>query len=253
MTANPRQNPTPPVHGVRGRDRMGALAAARHAAEKLVYVEEIRAKLLVELGEHDWPRLYVRRCGWIAGEIAWRTYLDGEGDVFQAREAFHEWEIRRHERQLPPFARCRRCGLRVGGDFWRPRRLVAGQPMKWRCMECSPPPGVFDAVTMEKAVGVSLADVWAYAEFERGRSSEHIRATKRTQKARAERQGGKAAFGFIYDAGKPAAFPKEQNALRRIRELHAEGLSSRKISAALASQGVKLSHVTILKMIAGRR
>jgi hypothetical protein len=224
---------------------MNAIAAARYAARKLAYVEEIRARLLVDLGEHNWPRLYVRRSGWIAGEIAWRTYLDGDVDVFQAREAFHEWEIRRHERHLPPFARCRRCGLRVGGDFWRPRRLVAGQPMKWRCMECSPPRGVFDATTMEKAVGVSLVDVLAYAEFERGR------ATKRTQKARAERS--KAPFGFIYDAGRLVTFPKEQNALRRIRELHAEGLSPRKISTALASQGVKLSHVTIRKVIVGRR
>jgi hypothetical protein len=232
---------------------MDALAAARHAAEKLAYVEEIRAKLLVELREHNWPRLYVRRYGWIAGEIAWRTYLDGDVDVFQAREAFHEWEIRRHERHLPPFARCRRCGLRVGGDFWRPRRLVAGQPMKWRCMECSPPRGEFDATTVEMAVGVSLVDVLASAEFERGRIGERIRATKRTQKARAEGPGAKAPFGFIYDAGKLVAVPKDQNALRRIRELHAEGLSLRKISADLASQGVKLSHVTIRKVIAGRR
>jgi hypothetical protein len=57
----------------------------------------------------------------------------------------------------------------------------------------------------------------------------------------------------MYDAGKLVAVPKEQNALRRIRELRAEGLSPRKISAALASQGVKLSHVTIRKVIASRR
>jgi hypothetical protein len=232
---------------------MDALAAARYAAEKLAYVEEIRTKLLVELREHNWPRLYVRRCGWIAGEIAWRTYLDGDVDVFQAREAFREWEIRRYERHLPPFARCRRCGLRVGGEFWRPRRLVAGQPMKWRCMECSPFRGVFDATTMEKAVGASLVDVLSYAEFEHGRIGARIRATRRTQKVRAEHPGGKAPFGFIYSAGKLVAFPKEQNALRGIRELHAGGLSPRKISAALASQGVKLSHVTIRKVIAGRR
>jgi hypothetical protein len=232
---------------------MDALAAARYAAEKLAYVEEIRTKLLVELREHNWPRLYVRRCGWIAGEIAWRTYLDGDVDVFQAREAFREWEIRRYERHLPPFARCRRCGLRVGGDFWRPRRLVAGQPMKWRCMECSPPRGEFNAATMEEAVGVSIGDVLALADSEHSRIGERIRAIKRTQKARAERLGGKAPFGFMYDAGKLVAVPKEQNALRRIRELRAEGLSPRKISAALASQGVKLSHVTIRKVIASRR
>ena len=45
--------------------------------------------------------------------------------------------------------------------------------------------------------------------------------------------------------------PAQQRELRRIQRLHAEGLSPYKISADLAERGVKLSHVTIRKIIAG--
>jgi hypothetical protein len=44
----------------------------------------------------------------------------------------------------------------------------------------------------------------------------------------------------------------QQRELRHIRKRHAEGLSPYKISADLASRGVKLSHVTIRKIVAGR-
>jgi hypothetical protein len=44
----------------------------------------------------------------------------------------------------------------------------------------------------------------------------------------------------------------QQRELRRIRALHANGLSPYKISDDLASRDVKLSHVTIRKIIAGR-
>jgi uncharacterized protein YoaH (UPF0181 family) len=46
--------------------------------------------------------------------------------------------------------------------------------------------------------------------------------------------------------------PEQQAALRRIRKLAAEGLSPYKISADLAERGVRLSHVTVRKIV-GRR
>jgi DNA invertase Pin-like site-specific DNA recombinase len=98
-----------------------------------------------------------------------------------------------------------------------------------------------------------LTIVSAFAEFERDRIGERIRATKRAQKARGEYLGGKAPFGFTYDADrKLVPVAEQQKALRRIRTLHDEGLSPYKISADLASRGVKLSHVTVRKVIAGR-
>jgi transposase-like protein len=47
--------------------------------------------------------------------------------------------------------------------------------------------------------------------------------------------------------------PEQQKALRRIRQLHADGLSPYKISDDLASRGVKLSHVTVRKIVTARQ
>jgi hypothetical protein len=46
--------------------------------------------------------------------------------------------------------------------------------------------------------------------------------------------------------------PEQQRELRRIRKLAADGLSPYKIAADLAERGVKLSHVTVRKIIAAR-
>ena len=60
-------------------------------------------------------------------------------------------------------------------------------------------------------------------------------------------------FGFTYGADrKLVPVPEQQRELRRIKRLHAEGLSPYKISADLAERCVKLSHITIRKIIAGR-
>jgi DNA invertase Pin-like site-specific DNA recombinase len=44
-----------------------------------------------------------------------------------------------------------------------------------------------------------LSMLGAFAEFERDRIGERIRATKQAQKARGEYLGGVAPFGWIYD------------------------------------------------------
>ena len=87
-----------------------------------------------------------------------------------------------------------------------------------------------------------LTIVSAFAEFERDRIGERIRATKRAQKARGEYLGGKAPFGFTYDADrKLVPVAEQQKALRRIRTLHDEGLSPYKISADLATHDAGLT------------
>ena len=107
----------------------------------------------------------------------------------------------------------------------------------------------------EEQAGDPVArDVSAFAEFERDRIGERIRATKRAQKARGEYLGGPPPFGFAYDTDRRLVpVPDQQKALRRIRTLHAEGLSPYKISADLALRGVKLSHVTVRKIITDRQ
>lgn len=58
-------------------------------------------------------------------------------------------------------------------------------------------------------------------------------------------------FGWTYNAErKLVPMPEQQKALRRIRTLHAQGFSPRKISADLGARGMKLSHVTINKLVA---
>jgi DNA invertase Pin-like site-specific DNA recombinase len=95
-----------------------------------------------------------------------------------------------------------------------------------------------------------LTIVSAFAEFERDRIGERIRATKRAQKARGEYSGGSPPFGFAYDVNrKLVPVPEQQRELHRIRKLHAQGLSPRKISAELAARGVRLSHTTIYKLV----
>ena len=113
--------------------------------------------------------------------------------------------------------------------------------------------GGADDVSGNGIARLFLTIVSAFAEFERDRIGERIRATKRAQKARGEYLGGKPPFGYAYGADhKLVQVPEQQNELRRIRALHAKGLSPYRISADLAERGVKLSHVTVRKIIAGR-
>jgi hypothetical protein len=113
--------------------------------------------------------------------------------------------------------------------------------------------GGADDVSGNGIARLFLTIVSAFAEFERDRIGERIRATKRAQRARGEYLGGPPPFGYTYCDGKLMPVPEQQRELRRIRKLHADGLSPYKISADLASRGVKLSHVTIRKIVAGRR
>jgi putative DNA-invertase from lambdoid prophage Rac len=113
--------------------------------------------------------------------------------------------------------------------------------------------GGADDVSGNGIARLFLTIVSAFAEFERDRIGERIRATKRAQRARGEYLGGPPPFGYTYYDGKLMPVPEQQRELRRIRKLHADGLSPYKISADLASRGVKLSHVTIRKIVASRR
>jgi Resolvase, N terminal domain len=114
--------------------------------------------------------------------------------------------------------------------------------------------GGADDVSGNGIARLFLTIVSAFAEFERDRIGERIRATKRAQKARGEYLGGRPPFGYSYDAEhRLVPVPEQQAALRRIRKLAAEGLSPYKIADDLASRDVKLSHVTIRKIVSADR
>jgi putative DNA-invertase from lambdoid prophage Rac len=118
--------------------------------------------------------------------------------------------------------------------------------------------GGSDDVSGNGIARLFLTIVSAFAEFERDRIGERIRATKRAQRARGEYLGGKPPFGWVYNKGlgdkdrQLVPVPEQQKALCRIRTLHGKGLSPYKISDDLAERGVKLSHVTIRKILSGR-
>jgi DNA invertase Pin-like site-specific DNA recombinase len=113
--------------------------------------------------------------------------------------------------------------------------------------------GASDPVTGNGQSKLFLSMLGAFAEFERDRISERIKATKQRQKQNGEFSGGIAPFGWRYDESKRLVpIPEQQQELRRIKRMHIKGLSPYKISADLASRGVKLSHVTIRKITAGR-
>jgi putative DNA-invertase from lambdoid prophage Rac len=114
--------------------------------------------------------------------------------------------------------------------------------------------GGADDVSGNGIARLFLTIVSAFAEFERDRIGERIRQTKRQQKARGEYLGGPPPFGYAHDAERRLVpVPEQQKAIRRIQKLAAEGLSPYKISDDLKASGVKLSHVTVRKIIAGRR
>jgi putative DNA-invertase from lambdoid prophage Rac len=111
-----------------------------------------------------------------------------------------------------------------------------------------------DPVTGNGKSKLFLSMLGAFAEFERDRISARIRESKQRQKANGEYLGGPAPFGYAHDAERRLVpVPEQQRAIRRIKKLAADGLSPYKISDDLATRGVKLSHVTIRKIIAGRR
>ena len=114
--------------------------------------------------------------------------------------------------------------------------------------------GGADDVSGNGIARLFLTIVAAFAEFERDRIGERIRATKRQQKARGEYLGGRPPFGFAYDADASwCRCPSSSANCAGSSKLHAEGLSARTRSApTLPTRGVKLSHVTIRKIIAGR-
>jgi putative DNA-invertase from lambdoid prophage Rac len=111
--------------------------------------------------------------------------------------------------------------------------------------------GANDPVTGNGQSKLFLSMLGAFAEFERARISERIKATKQRQKARGEFSGGVAPYGWTYDDNHKLVQNREQQAvIRRVRKMADEGKSPYVISADMAERGVKLSHVTVRKVLA---
>ena len=91
----------------------------------------------------------------------------------------------------------------------------------------------------------------AVAEAERDRTREQIVEVKRDQRSRGHYLGGRVPFGWRLspDSRTLVEVPEQQAAIKRIMELRSEGLSGYKISDALKADGIRLSHVSVLKIL----
>ena len=96
----------------------------------------------------------------------------------------------------------------------------------------------------------------AVAEAERDRIRERIGEVKRDQRQRGRFLGGKRPIGYrVGHDGELLEDVREQAALAKAHELQAQGLSLRKIAAALAEEGIAISRGTLHRALAwnGRR
>jgi DNA invertase Pin-like site-specific DNA recombinase len=110
--------------------------------------------------------------------------------------------------------------------------------------------GGADDVSGNGIARLFLTIVSAFAEFERDRIGERIRAAKRAQRANSEYSGGAMTFGYRRDGDRLVPDPAQQRAIKRAKLLHAQGLSLRAIRDDLAKRGHKVSHVLVGKLVA---
>jgi DNA invertase Pin-like site-specific DNA recombinase len=95
----------------------------------------------------------------------------------------------------------------------------------------------------------------AFAEAERDRIRERIGQVKADQRARGRYLGGKVPFGFRRggpDGGELVPYEAEQEAIREIVSLRAQGKALRAIAQAVAAKGHKLSHEGVAGVLKGR-
>jgi DNA invertase Pin-like site-specific DNA recombinase len=75
------------------------------------------------------------------------------------------------------------------------------------------------------------------AQYERALIRARTKAALGAKRARGEKTGGDAPFGFAAVDGRLVALESEQSTMARARELSAEGRSLRSVAAALAVEG----------------
>jgi DNA invertase Pin-like site-specific DNA recombinase len=111
--------------------------------------------------------------------------------------------------------------------------------------------GGADVVSGNGIARLFLTIVSAFAEFERDRLGERIRATKRKQRADGVYSGGRPQFGWTYDAArKLVPVPEQQKAIKLIARLRGKGRTLRAIQAAVQKSGVSISLGGVAKVLA---
>jgi putative DNA-invertase from lambdoid prophage Rac len=94
----------------------------------------------------------------------------------------------------------------------------------------------------------------AFAEAERDRIRERIGQVKADQKARGRFLGGSVQFGYrLGDGGELVPHEPEQEAIREMTELEAQGRSLRAIAAEMQAKGHRISHVGVQTALKSKR
>jgi DNA invertase Pin-like site-specific DNA recombinase len=109
--------------------------------------------------------------------------------------------------------------------------------------------GGADDVSGNGIARLFLTIVSAFAEFERDRIGERIRATKRQQRGRGEFLGGAVPFGYRREGDQLVEEPAQQQAIGHMRTLKAEGKSLRAIAAQLTTEGTPCSFGTVKNVL----
>jgi DNA invertase Pin-like site-specific DNA recombinase len=111
-----------------------------------------------------------------------------------------------------------------------------------------------DPVTQNGASKMFFGMMACVAEFERSRIKERQAEGLRAKREKSGFTGGKRPFGYqVQGTGKDAALvedPIEQEALATIRRLRAEGHGYQRISDQIQASGLKLSHMTVKRILA---
>lgn len=92
----------------------------------------------------------------------------------------------------------------------------------------------------------------AFAEFEKSRIAERIRAAKRAQKALGHYMGGNVPWGWrLNDTGSLVAIPEKQSAIAKMREMRNQGISLRQISRQMKASGMSISPPGVVSVLKG--
>lgn len=90
----------------------------------------------------------------------------------------------------------------------------------------------------------------AFAEAERDRIRERVSNSKADQKARGRFLGGTVPFGYRVDDGALVEVPEQQEAIREMVALRAEGHSLRAVAETMRGKGFSLTHQGVKEVVA---
>jgi site-specific DNA recombinase len=136
--------------------------------------------------------------------------------------------------------------------------LVTARKLKERGVDLIVADLSVDPITQNGMGKVMFGLMATFAEFERERIAERVRAGQLAKRAKGGYGGGRRPFGYrVSGAGRDAQLephPQEQAAITDMKDWHVEGHSTRQIAARVQEKhGFYVSHVTVSKILKENR